>query len=132
MTPTPEHSPSDFTDIVFEGPPSHELARFVEVEDSLGRSINFGEWVEREDGYWVLRIPANARLIAAAPDTKRDLDELVGAVRSLRQAIVDRFTDRTEDPFQDADDRKAELSWWASHLTPILARIQGRAGTEEE
>lgn len=46
-----------WVDIVFDGPPSHESGRFVEVEDSEGKSIRFGEWVHREDGYWVLRIP---------------------------------------------------------------------------
>ncbi len=44
-------------DIVFDGTPSHESGRFVEVEDMQGKSINLGEWVERTDGYWVLRIP---------------------------------------------------------------------------
>ena len=51
----------DYVDIVFDGPPGPDGPRFVEVEDSRGRSINFGEWVERPDGYWALRIPANAR-----------------------------------------------------------------------
>jgi len=46
-----------FVDIVFDGPPSHESRRFVEVEDAIGRSIKFGEWVERTDGMWALRIP---------------------------------------------------------------------------
>ena len=45
-----------YIDIVFDGPPSHESGRFVEVEDSTGKSIAIGNWVEREDGYWVLRI----------------------------------------------------------------------------
>ena len=44
----------DYIDIVFDGPPSPEGARFVEVEDSRGRSVNFGEWVQRPDGYWAL------------------------------------------------------------------------------
>ena len=43
-------------DIVFDGPPGPEAGRFVEVESPPGRSIRFGEWVERDDGYWVLRI----------------------------------------------------------------------------
>lgn len=47
----------NFVDIVFDGPPSHESGRFVEVEDSSGKSIKFGEWVERPDGFWALRIP---------------------------------------------------------------------------
>lgn len=41
-------------DVVFDGPPSHESGRFVEVEHE-GRSINAGEWVER-DGLWYLQI----------------------------------------------------------------------------
>ena len=44
-------------DIVFDGPPGPVAGRFVEVEDESGASIRFGEWVERDDGYWVLRIP---------------------------------------------------------------------------
>lgn len=43
-------------DIVFDGPPGHESGRFVEVEDASGRSINAGEWLQRKDGYWVLRL----------------------------------------------------------------------------
>lgn len=43
-------------DIVFDGPPSHEAGRFVEVETMEGRSISVGEWVERPDGYWALRL----------------------------------------------------------------------------
>jgi hypothetical protein len=53
----------DYIDIVFDGPPNPEGARFVEVEDSRGRSINFGEWVPRPDGHWALRIPANATAV---------------------------------------------------------------------
>lgn len=46
-------------DVVFDGPPSHESGRFVEVEDESGKSVNCGEWVERDDGYWALRIPVS-------------------------------------------------------------------------
>lgn len=48
---------ADYVDIVFDGPPSHESGRFVEVEDASGRSIRYGEWVERPDGLWALRLP---------------------------------------------------------------------------
>lgn len=47
---------SYYVDIVFDGPPGPEAGRFVEVEDNTGASINFGHWVERDDGYWALRI----------------------------------------------------------------------------
>lgn len=40
--------------IVFKGPP--EAARFIEVEDGEGNSINAGEWRDRSDGYWELVI----------------------------------------------------------------------------
>lgn len=50
---------NEYIDIVFDGPPgpTEISGRFVEVEDSSGKSIAFGEWVRREDGYYALRIP---------------------------------------------------------------------------
>jgi hypothetical protein len=42
--------------IVFDGPPTHEGGRFVEVETDDGRSMRIGHWSERPDGNWVLRI----------------------------------------------------------------------------
>lgn len=42
--------------IIFDGPPGHEAGRFVEVETDDGRSIDAGEWIERPDGFWALRI----------------------------------------------------------------------------
>lgn len=44
-------------DIVFDGPPGHESGRFVDVENSEGVSILIGEWIERPNGLWALRIP---------------------------------------------------------------------------
>jgi hypothetical protein len=51
-----ERSQEMYIDVVFDGPPGPEPPRFVEVEDEQGKSINFGEWVQRSDGYWALRI----------------------------------------------------------------------------
>ncbi len=45
-------------EIVFDGPPGPTAGRFVEVEDGQGKSIKCGTWVQRADGYWVLRIKA--------------------------------------------------------------------------
>jgi hypothetical protein len=42
--------------IVFDGPPSPEGGRFVEVEDAAGNSVNAGTWHERPDGLWELRL----------------------------------------------------------------------------
>lgn len=44
-------------DVVFDGPPGHESGRFVEVEDADGRSLSFGQWIDRGDGTWALRFP---------------------------------------------------------------------------
>ena len=42
--------------IIFDGPPGPTPGRFLEVETDDGKSINIGEWIEREDGLWALRI----------------------------------------------------------------------------
>lgn len=50
-------NPTDTIDVVFDGGPGAVAGRFVEFEDSASRSIHYGEWVERPDGLWALRIP---------------------------------------------------------------------------
>lgn len=47
---------SNYLDIVFDGPPEHEAGRFVEVEDETGASVKAGEWIDRGDGMWALRL----------------------------------------------------------------------------
>lgn len=51
--------------IIFDGPPGPESGRFVEVETDDGRSINAGEWIERPDGLWALRITSLQQANAA-------------------------------------------------------------------
>lgn len=61
-------------DIIFDGPPDHEAGRFVEVEDDHGRSLSIGEWIQREDGFWSLRIliedPAQREVLEAIRASK--------------------------------------------------------------
>lgn len=45
-----------YVDVVFDGPPSAESGRFVECEDETGASISAGEWIDRGNGLWALRI----------------------------------------------------------------------------
>jgi hypothetical protein len=45
-----------YIDIVFDGPSGPEAPRLIEVEDDTGASISLGEWVERPDGHWALRL----------------------------------------------------------------------------
>jgi hypothetical protein len=42
--------------IVFDGPPAPDGGRFIEVETDDGHSLRIGQWLERSDGYWALRI----------------------------------------------------------------------------
>ena len=43
-------------DIVFDGPPGPEGPRFVEVEDMKGAGVRVGEWMDRGNGLWALRV----------------------------------------------------------------------------
>ena len=42
--------------IIFDGPPGPEAGRFVEIELDSGESVTIGEWSQRPDGLWSLRI----------------------------------------------------------------------------
>jgi len=64
-----------YVDIVFDGPPGPEAGRFVEVEDASGKSIKLGEWLQRPDGSWALRIQATGAggsVVDAAPAGEDD------------------------------------------------------------
>lgn len=41
---------------------------FVEIEDSERKSIELGQWIERDDGYTVLRLPDFRALMAVLSD----------------------------------------------------------------
>ncbi|HWV46221.1 MAG TPA: hypothetical protein VN039_09420 [Nitrospira sp.] len=66
--------------IVFDGPPSHEAGRFIEVNDSHGKSIDIGTWVSRGDGSWELRI--------AVDKLKDDNDMTIDTSREAVQALI--------------------------------------------
>ena len=78
-------------DIVFDGPPGPKAGRFVEVESPPGTSISFGEWLLREDGYWVLRI-------STPPQPERDREVL----ESIRIYGSDTLSGRVDGP-EDAE-----------------------------
>lgn len=62
-----------YIDIVFDAPPSPEGSRLIEVEDDTGASISMGEWVERPDGRWALRL----RSLPIANVRPSDLEPLI-------------------------------------------------------
>jgi hypothetical protein len=65
-----------YIDIVFDGPPGPEGGRFVEAENEEGKSIIAGEWINRADGFWSLRMRPisnlEARIAAARKLAKCD------------------------------------------------------------
>jgi hypothetical protein len=68
-------------DIVFEKPPGPD-SQFVEVEDADGNSIKIGTWIEREDGYHVLRIDSEELLVG----------------KKVRLSVIDEYKDDGDAP----------------------------------
>ena len=64
-----------YVDIVFDGEPGPNGPVFVETEDSEGNGILLGNWVKREDDYWVLRIPRQ-EVNGSTSDGHHTFDEL--------------------------------------------------------
>lgn len=77
----------EFIDIVFDGPPGPQGGRFVETEDAEGASISVGEWLDRGNGYWALRIAPHADTVWRV--THEDVDELAG--RPVADEDVDKI-----------------------------------------
>lgn len=63
-TTTNMPAPSRYFDVVFDGPPGPEAGRFIEVENERRESVSMGQWIDRGDGTWALRIakPADVGL----------------------------------------------------------------------
>jgi len=84
--------------ILFDGPPSHESGRFIEVEDGEGHSFNAGDWVERPDGLWELQIDATK--VSAALEAKPVYDD--AAVERGARVLVEDGARGV--PWEDATD----------------------------
>jgi len=84
-------SEKQFIDIVFDGPPGSQSGRFIEVEQPPGTSIAFGEWLQRPDGLWVLRISGLLPDLIQAKDDiealRAELDSLRAWKRSIDEAL---------------------------------------------
>ena len=131
---------SKFVDIVFDGPPGPTAARFVEVENESGASISFGEWVERDDGYWVLRIPDTAPALgecraeqklleAEILDKGKWIDEKDARIKEIEGVLkVERnLLDRVEQ-LEAAITAQIETGWYHKDLKATL--IAGDNGNE--
>jgi len=109
----PEPEADAYLDIVFDGPPSHEAPRFVEVENEQGCSVRAGEWVEREDGYWVLRIqvaptpepPSQPEAEAPEPEFRSHepqedvITMTIAELKAEHEGAVDRYLRDHPDPY---------------------------------
>jgi len=78
--------------IVFDGPPSHESGRFVEVEDQDGKGQRVGEWREREDGLWSLDIPDHKAEAAALRVKLADVLQILEAPNMRELQEIYRLT----------------------------------------
>lgn len=90
--------------ILFDGPPSHESGRFVEVEDKDGHGLSVGKWIEVRD-LWHLVIPSDAEL-------HKRIAELEAALRDWGTEPERRATERAE---------KAEAAISNAHMREISA-----------
>lgn len=103
-------APTPFVDVVLSRPPGFEAARFIELEDSDGRSINLGGCIRRPDGRWVLRIPTAAQpaqvaedgdalqvwqalglLLTLAPDVETDATDPLAMAKDVERAVHSRI-----------------------------------------
>lgn len=79
-------------DIVFDGPPAPESGRFVEVEDTnTGRSVARGQWVQRSDGYWALRMLDPNALMDESDHLRARVAELEAALRTWPEQWHDYY-----------------------------------------
>ena len=81
-----------YIDIVFDKPPGPESGRFVEIETEERKSIRFGRWMQRDDGYWVLRIPDYPAILRdlQANLTGRDCfaERVADSLRRIKKALT--------------------------------------------
>lgn len=82
-------------EIVFDGPPGPEAGRFIEVEDGNGKSICAGEWLQRGENEWVLRLPDVADLQSRLAAAEAELAQLrTDPIERLREIVVALSADR--------------------------------------
>ena len=81
--------------IIFDASPGPCPGRFIEVETDDGASINAGEWIDRHDGTWALRITELPSILAAGNKerdmvTIREIADEVGMEERLLRTRVNK------------------------------------------
>lgn len=87
-------------DVVFDGPPGPVSGRFIEVENMQGAGVKVGEWIERENGTWALR------LVVVDPCSPETLDQ---AAKAAEEAY-----------FEHADGTMRERWEWRAVARAVL------------
>ena len=88
--------------IRFDGPPSHESGRFIEVELD-GASVSYGEW-EQDGDDWLLVLPdADAKVVELTAEMERR--------RILYNENMADLAKNQREQFSRAEKAEAELEW---------------------
>ena len=77
--------------IVFDTPPGPE-SQFVEVERD-GKSIEFGDWKEKADGYWHLELVEVERLEKQLAEAQAEVERLQKRVEELGDSLYNKDPD---------------------------------------
>lgn len=89
---TDTESTLDYVDVVFDGPPSHVSGRFVECETPADVGVKAGEWIDRGDGYWALRIPWTVERVVATLRRYADLLDRDDALERAAEEAVKHWS----------------------------------------
>lgn len=122
--------------IIFDGPPSHESGRFVEVEDDNGKSIKVGEWIKRDDGLWALKINLSKPLTTPSnADSKTEDKKTSDIPKFLRKEPpkADSKTDTKDGSFKAIGDlglHKPEWSKWYDYKGEVDFGVKDGIGIE--
>lgn len=121
-------------DIVFDAPPGPESGRFVEVENSYGHSIKFGEWVEREDGYFVIRFSLDDVSGHFQPQNNRfsfaDVAVMTDAAWLAKGEKLELSPAQIIDLQDEIESRKESLKSDSALLQSLLAEQNGKKAAE--
>jgi hypothetical protein len=115
-----------YFDVVFDGPVQ---GRFVEVENPQRHSITVGEWIHRDDGYWVLRIPleAKAELLAIHEAVMNPQAVVINESDTFTVKLVKQFIQLSQEWRKEAERSNAEneqLRRDLAEATAVLKRME--------
>lgn len=115
--------------IVFDNPPGPIAPRFIEVEDTNGRSFNLGEWRQREDGMWVLHVPAaadNADVLAFQQKFDIPMSPTPAFLDEEAETFRVKFMQEELDEFQEACEQ-LDIQKAADALVDLVYVVHGTA-----